>query len=42
MAYKFNCEYHLLILLNNDVNPRSKFYLAEELGNELKNLILIC
>lgn len=39
--FELNCGYHLCILFDNNTNPCSKSYSANELAKELKNLISI-
>ena len=40
--FELNCNYHLRMSYKEDVDPRSKSKLADELSAELKELIIVC
>lgn len=40
--FKLNCDYHLYVSYKEDVDPRSKSKLANELSSKLRELMTIC
>ena len=40
--FELNCGYHLRMLYEEEVDPRSKFKLADELSAELRELMIVC
>ena len=42
MPFELNCGYHLWVSYEEDIDPRSKFKLVDELSAELWELIAIC
>lgn len=40
--FELNCSYHLCVFLKKNINAYYKSKLADELTNELKNLMTIC
>ena len=42
IPFKLNCGYHPYVSYKEDVNPRSRFKVADELIEELRNLMAIC
>ena len=42
MPFELNCGYHLQVSYKEDINPRSKFKLADKLWTELWELMIVC
>ena len=42
MSFELNCGYHLQMLYEKEVDPRSKSKSADKLLAELKELMIIC
>ena len=40
--FKLNCDYHSKISFKEDIDPRLKFRSANELAEELRELIEVC
>ena len=40
--FELNCAYHLYVSYKKNVNPHSKSKLADDLANDLKELMIIC
>lgn len=41
ICFEFNCGYHFCVFFKDKFNSYSKFYLANKLVKELRNLVLI-
>ena len=39
--FKLNCGYHFWMLYKEDIDPRSRSKLADELSAEFRNLIIV-
>ena len=40
--FELNCGYHLLVFYKENVDPHSRFKVADELTEELRNLMAAC
>ena len=40
--FELNCEYHLWVSYEEDIEPRSKSKLTDELSAELRELMIVC
>ena len=42
IPFKFNCGYHPKVSFKEDIDPRSRSYLANKLAKELRKLMEVC